>query len=150
LCYTFLVIGYTTTIAGGISSRYGHRDGPAQNATFSPDFEVVYVPKICALLVTDRGNRLIRQVNLKTQDCAPETQTHLGKCSMDRPLVFVIHPLHKRQLGATFCAGPGRIQSLYICTINYTYFTSTLLLFWGQNLLNKKNQLYYYWLLFHL
>jgi hypothetical protein len=99
------VIGYTTTIAGGISSRYGHRDGPAQNATFSPDFEVVYVPKICALLVTDRGNRLIRQVNLKTQDCAPETQTHLGKCSMDRPLVFVIHPLHKRQLGATACAG---------------------------------------------
>ncbi|KAL6900815.1 hypothetical protein ACP4OV_005491 [Aristida adscensionis] len=74
--------GFTTTIAGGLSSGNGHRDGPAQNATFSPDFELVYVPKLCALLLADRGNRLIRQINLKPQDCAYDTQTGLGTTSV--------------------------------------------------------------------
>ncbi|WVZ92979.1 hypothetical protein U9M48_039006 [Paspalum notatum var. saurae] len=74
--------GYTTTIAGGLSSGPGRRDGPAQNATFSPDFELVYVPKICALLVADRGNRLIRQINLKPEDCAHEARPEsLLKCA---------------------------------------------------------------------
>ncbi|KAK8451111.1 hypothetical protein SEVIR_6G150100v4 [Setaria viridis] len=74
--------GYTTTIAGGLSSGPGHRDGPAQNATFSPDFELAYVPKICALLVADRGNRMIRQINLKPEDCAREKQSGLGTTSV--------------------------------------------------------------------
>lgn len=74
--------GYTTTIAGGHSSGTGHRDGPAQNATFSPDFELVYVPKMCALLVADRGNRLIRQINLRPEDCAHETQKGLGNTTV--------------------------------------------------------------------
>ncbi|KAM0866727.1 hypothetical protein ACQ4PT_042451 [Festuca glaucescens] len=74
--------GYTTTIAGGYSAGTGRRDGPAQNATFSPDFELVYVPKICALLVADRGNRLIRQINLKPEDCAHETQKGLGNTTV--------------------------------------------------------------------
>jgi hypothetical protein len=73
--------GFTTTIAGGRSKGPGRKDGPAQNATFSSDFELVYVPKMCALLVTDRGNRLIRQINLKQEDCARETQP--GECLMD-------------------------------------------------------------------
>ncbi|KAF2325340.1 hypothetical protein GH714_026799 [Hevea brasiliensis] len=34
-----------TTIAGGQSERIGHEDGPAQNATFSNDFEVSFVPE---------------------------------------------------------------------------------------------------------
>ncbi|XP_062195204.1 uncharacterized protein LOC133898500 isoform X2 [Phragmites australis] len=74
--------GFTATIAGGHSSGWGHRDGPAQNATFSQDFELVYVPKICALLVADRGNRMIRQINLKPEDCAHETQPGLGTTSV--------------------------------------------------------------------
>jgi hypothetical protein len=74
--------GYTTTIAGGHSSGTGRRDGPAQNATFSPDFELVYVPRICALLVADRGNRLIRQINLRPEDCAHETQKGLGNTTV--------------------------------------------------------------------
>ncbi|RLN04231.1 uncharacterized protein C2845_PM13G12420 [Panicum miliaceum] len=73
---------YTTTIAGGLSSGSGRRDEPAQNATFSTDFEIVYVPKICALLVADRGNRLIRQINLKPQDCAHDTHSGLGTTSV--------------------------------------------------------------------
>ncbi|XP_051205028.1 uncharacterized protein [Lolium perenne] len=74
--------GYTTTIAGGYSAGTGRRDGPAQNATFSPDFELVYVPRICALLVADRGNRLIRQINLRPEDCAHETQKGLGNTTV--------------------------------------------------------------------
>uniref|UniRef100_A0A0D9X7T5 NHL repeat-containing protein n=1 Tax=Leersia perrieri TaxID=77586 RepID=A0A0D9X7T5_9ORYZ len=74
--------GFTTTIAGGRSKGPGHKDGPAQNASFSADFELVYVPKMCALLVTDRGNRLIRQINLKREDCAHETQPGLGTTSV--------------------------------------------------------------------
>ncbi|CAL5006399.1 unnamed protein product [Urochloa decumbens] len=74
--------GYTTTIAGGLSSGHGHRDGPAQNATFSPDFELAYVPKICALLIADRGNRMIRQIHLKPEDCAHEKQPGLGTMSV--------------------------------------------------------------------
>uniref|UniRef100_A0A0E0E9F2 Uncharacterized protein n=1 Tax=Oryza meridionalis TaxID=40149 RepID=A0A0E0E9F2_9ORYZ len=74
--------GFTTTIAGGRSKGPGRKDGPTQNATFSPDFELVYVPKMCALLITDRGNRLIRQINLKREDCARETQPGLGTTSV--------------------------------------------------------------------
>ncbi|CAO2206693.1 unnamed protein product [Urochloa humidicola] len=74
--------GYTTTIAGGLSSGHGHRDGPAQNATFSPDFELAYVPKICALLVADRGNRMIRQIHLRPEDCAHEKRPGLGTTSV--------------------------------------------------------------------
>uniref|UniRef100_J3MSZ6 Uncharacterized protein n=1 Tax=Oryza brachyantha TaxID=4533 RepID=J3MSZ6_ORYBR len=74
--------GFTTTIAGGRSKGSGHKDGPAQNATFSPDFELVYVPKLCALLVTDRGNRMIRQINLKQEDCPRETQPGFATTSV--------------------------------------------------------------------
>ncbi|XP_072991211.1 uncharacterized protein [Typha latifolia] len=70
--------GVTTTIAGGYLGRTGKVDGPAQNASFSSDFELVYVPKSCALLITDRGNRLIRQVDLKPKDCTQESRSGLG------------------------------------------------------------------------
>ncbi|XP_025820149.1 uncharacterized protein LOC112896406 isoform X2 [Panicum hallii] len=80
--------GSTTTIAGGLSSGSGRRDGPAQNATFSTDFELVYVPKICALLVADRGNRLIRQINLKPEDCAHDTHSGLGTTSVSVIAIF--------------------------------------------------------------
>ncbi|KAM0906007.1 hypothetical protein ACQ4PT_017002 [Festuca glaucescens] len=89
--------GYTTTIAGGYSSGTGRRDGPAQNATFSPDFELVYVPRICALLVADRGNRLIRQINLRPEDCAHETQKGLGNTTVS--IVAVLGALFGSVIG---------------------------------------------------
>ncbi|XP_043703659.1 uncharacterized protein LOC122653785 isoform X2 [Telopea speciosissima] len=67
-----------TTIAGGYSNRTGKVDGPAQNATFSDDFELAFVPERCALLISDRGTRLIRQINLKPEDCAKGSQLDLG------------------------------------------------------------------------
>ncbi|XWS63640.1 hypothetical protein CRYUN_Cryun06bG0118300 [Craigia yunnanensis] len=60
-----------TTIAGGKWSRGGgHVDGPSEDAKFSNDFDVVYVGSSCSLLVIDRGNRAIREVQLHFDDCA--------------------------------------------------------------------------------
>lgn len=59
-----------TTIAGGYSNKTGHTDGPAQDASFSNDFDLTFLPRRCILLISDRGNRLIRQMNLKPGDCA--------------------------------------------------------------------------------
>ncbi|KAH9620466.1 hypothetical protein KSS87_021762 [Heliosperma pusillum] len=60
-----------TTIAGGKwSQRGGHVDGPSEEAKFSSDFDVVYVGSSCSLLVIDRGNRAIREIQLHFDDCA--------------------------------------------------------------------------------
>lgn len=58
----------TTTIAG-VNGTNGHKDGPGQTATFSPDFELVFAEEICALLVSDHGNQLVRRIDLKAEDC---------------------------------------------------------------------------------
>nr|KJB77985.1 hypothetical protein B456_012G171100 [Gossypium raimondii] len=60
-----------TTIAGGKWNRGGrHVDGPSEDARFSDDFDVVYVGSSCSLLVIDRGNRAIREIQLRFDDCA--------------------------------------------------------------------------------
>ncbi|RWR83299.1 NHL repeat-containing family protein [Cinnamomum micranthum f. kanehirae] len=60
-----------TTIAGGKWSRGGgHVDGPSEDAKFSDDFEVVYIGSSCSLLVVDRGNQAIREIQLNFDDCA--------------------------------------------------------------------------------
>ncbi|XP_042499231.1 uncharacterized protein LOC122077366 isoform X3 [Macadamia integrifolia] len=67
-----------TTIAGGYSKGPGKVDGPAQNASFSDDFELTFVPERCALLISDRGNHLVRQINLKPEDCGKGSKLDLG------------------------------------------------------------------------
>ncbi|XP_023739129.1 uncharacterized protein LOC111887199 isoform X2 [Lactuca sativa] len=59
-----------TTIAGGYLQKTGKADGPAQNASFSDDFELAFDPQRCALLISDHGNRLVRQIDLKPNDCS--------------------------------------------------------------------------------
>ncbi|KAG4935985.1 hypothetical protein JHK85_050904 [Glycine max] len=60
-----------TTIAGGKWNRGGgHVDGPSEEAKFSDDLDVVYVGSSCSLLVIDRGNRAIREIQLHFDDCA--------------------------------------------------------------------------------
>ena len=60
-----------TTIAGGKWSRGGgHIDGPSEEAKFSNDFDVVYIGSSCSLLVIDRGNQAIREIQLHFDDCA--------------------------------------------------------------------------------
>ncbi|KAJ7943614.1 NHL domain-containing protein [Quillaja saponaria] len=67
-----------TTIAGGYSQKPGHEDGPAQNASFSDDFELAFIPGKCALLVSDHGNQLVRQINLKEVDCSESRSSQSG------------------------------------------------------------------------
>ncbi|KAK7316426.1 hypothetical protein VNO77_35451 [Canavalia gladiata] len=59
-----------TTIAGGKWGQVGgHVDGPSEDAKFSNDFDVVYVGSSCSLLVVDRGNHAIREIQLNQDDC---------------------------------------------------------------------------------
>ncbi|KAI3944302.1 hypothetical protein MKW92_001942 [Papaver armeniacum] len=76
------------TIAGGYSRKPGKADGPAQNASFSEDFELFFVPKLCALLIADRGSRLVRQITLKPNDCTFDSQSKLGLTSVSLIGVF--------------------------------------------------------------
>ena len=57
-----------TTIAGGKSSRGGHVGGPSDAAKFATDFEVCYIASRCSLLVIDRGNQAIREIQLNLDD----------------------------------------------------------------------------------
>ena len=36
---------------------------------FSTDYDLTFIPSICALLVSDRGNPMIRQIKLPSSDC---------------------------------------------------------------------------------
>ncbi|WOL06546.1 hypothetical protein Cni_G15280 [Canna indica] len=64
-----------TTIAGGKWTRGGHSDGPSEDAKFSTDVQVVYVASSCSLLVVDRGNQAIREIQLNFDDCAHQYET---------------------------------------------------------------------------
>ncbi|PIN16862.1 hypothetical protein CDL12_10478 [Handroanthus impetiginosus] len=70
-----------TTIAGGYSQKTGRTDGPARNALFSNEFGLTFIPERCALMISDRGNRLIRQINLKAADCKKHSGSVLGTTS---------------------------------------------------------------------
>lgn len=67
--------GGVTTIAGGKSNVPGYRDGPSEDAKFSTDFDVLYVPSTCSLLVVDRGNAALRQISLNQEDCDNESSS---------------------------------------------------------------------------
>uniref|UniRef100_A0A6N2M636 NHL repeat-containing protein n=1 Tax=Salix viminalis TaxID=40686 RepID=A0A6N2M636_SALVM len=59
-----------TTIAGGKWGRGSHVDGASEDAKFSNDFDVLYIGSSCSLLVIDRGNQAIREIQLHFDDCA--------------------------------------------------------------------------------
>ncbi|XP_022751893.1 uncharacterized protein LOC111300529 [Durio zibethinus] len=71
-----------TTIAGGGKWNQigGHVDGPSEDAKFSNDFDVVYIGSSCSLLVIDRGNQAIREIQLNDDDCSHQYDGsfHLG------------------------------------------------------------------------
>ncbi|CAN1272835.1 hypothetical protein LINPERPRIM_LOCUS14741 [Linum perenne] len=63
--------GGVTTIAGGgkWSRGGGHVDGPSEDCKLSNDFDLHYVGSSCSLLVVDRGNQVIREIQLHDEDC---------------------------------------------------------------------------------
>ncbi|KAH0918135.1 hypothetical protein HID58_025795 [Brassica napus] len=74
-------VGYVTTIAGGISNEFGHRDGPAHNATFSNNF------------CSDHGNELILQINLKEEDCLEISHTSILLLETSKTLLLMFSGL---------------------------------------------------------
>ncbi|XP_031109310.1 uncharacterized protein LOC116013603 [Ipomoea triloba] len=66
------------TIAGG--KRFQGDRSREDDAKLSNDFDVVYVRSSCSLLVIDRGNRAIKQVQLHNHDCSDQydSNLHLG------------------------------------------------------------------------
>lgn len=82
-----------TTIAGGKSNIPGYRDGPSEDAKFSTDFDVVYVKKMCSLLVIDRGNAALRKIALPQEDCTYQDSSLLssGSCSFIFSITCAVH-----------------------------------------------------------
>jgi hypothetical protein len=80
-----------TTIAGGKSNIPGYRDGPSEDAKFSTDFDVVYVKKMCSLLVIDRGNAALRKIVLPQEDCTYQDAALLSSGSLSCLLVSVCY-----------------------------------------------------------
>lgn len=74
-CVLSTSAGVVTTIAGG-SNRTGHNDGEGSEVTFSNDFDVTYLRSTCTLVIADRGNRMIREIQL------PQ---FIGRCSGASP-----------------------------------------------------------------
>lgn len=92
-----LLLG-VTTIAGGKWGRGGgHVDGPSEDAKFSDDFDVVYIGSSCSLLVIDRGNHAIREIQLHFDDCAYQYGTGfplgIQKSGLTCSLVFCLHEI---------------------------------------------------------
>ncbi|XP_024974140.1 uncharacterized protein LOC112512421 [Cynara cardunculus var. scolymus] len=70
------------TIAGGNWVRGSHYiDGASDSVKFSNDFDVQYVASSCSILVVDRGNQAIREIQLHDDDCSfhhYDGNLHLG------------------------------------------------------------------------
>lgn len=95
------------TIAGGNSARgTGHIDGPSDNAKFSDDFDIIYVSSSCSILVIDRGNQAIREIQLYEDDCSSyqyDGEHHLGIAVLGAAVFFgFMLALLQRRVSAMF------------------------------------------------
>ncbi|CAH2041002.1 unnamed protein product [Thlaspi arvense] len=45
-------------------------NGAVRKISKSGIFILAFVPEMCALMICDHGNKLVRQINLKSEDCA--------------------------------------------------------------------------------
>ncbi|CAM6057495.1 unnamed protein product [Sphagnum tenellum] len=77
-----------TTIAGG-SNMTGRRDGEGKEASFSNDFDVIYMRSSCCLLIADRGNRMISEIQLPRVggSCPGNSGSKLGGLSQWSALI---------------------------------------------------------------
>ncbi|KAF5792137.1 putative six-bladed beta-propeller, TolB [Helianthus annuus] len=95
------------TIAGGNWARgTGHIDGPSDNAKFSDDFDIIYVGSSCSILVIDRGNQAIREIQLHEEDCSSyqyDGEHHLGIAVLGAAVFFgFMLALLQRRVSAIF------------------------------------------------
>ncbi|KAJ0457310.1 putative six-bladed beta-propeller, TolB [Helianthus annuus] len=94
------------TIAGGNLARgTGHIDGPSDAAKFSDDFDIIYVASSCSILVIDRGNQAIREIQLHEDDCSHQYDGDdpLGIAVLGVAMFFgFMLALLQRRVGAMF------------------------------------------------
>ncbi|KAD4586662.1 hypothetical protein E3N88_24263 [Mikania micrantha] len=95
------------TIAGGNWARgTGHIDGPSDNAKFSDDFDIIYVASSCSILVIDRGNQAIREIQLHEDDCSSyqyDGEHHLGIAVLGAAVFFgFMMALLQRRISSIF------------------------------------------------
>ncbi|KAK9067277.1 hypothetical protein SSX86_014603 [Deinandra increscens subsp. villosa] len=95
------------TIAGGNWARgTGHIDGPSDSAKFSDDFDIIYVASSCSVLVIDRGNQAIREIQLHEDDCSSyeyDGEHHLGVAVLCAAVFFgFMLALLQRRISAIF------------------------------------------------
>ncbi|KAI3776935.1 hypothetical protein L1987_46727 [Smallanthus sonchifolius] len=94
------------TIAGGNLARgTGHIDGPSDNAKFSDDFDIMYIASSCSILVVDRGNQAIREIQLHEDDCSyqDDGEHHLGIAVLGVAVFFgFMLALLQRRVSAMF------------------------------------------------
>ncbi|XP_019257945.1 PREDICTED: uncharacterized protein LOC109236195 isoform X2 [Nicotiana attenuata] len=76
-----VILHGVTTIAGGYSLIPGRADGPGLNASFSDDFELSFVPERCTLMISDHGSKLVREIQLKAEDCSRDSHSALKAVS---------------------------------------------------------------------
>ncbi|KAL0421338.1 UNVERIFIED_CONTAM: hypothetical protein Slati_3156700 [Sesamum latifolium] len=139
-----------STIAGGYSQKAGRTDGPGKDASFSGDFELTFIAQRCALMISDHGNRLVRQINLKTADCTRHSGSgkHLGlaswfglSCLLGLIVGFVIHPQeglapHHPTWTWTLCLTSLERQIMMLCSdIRSAVVKSTVYLLFRQIIL---------------
>lgn len=85
------------TIAGGTLSRGGgHVDGPSEDAKFSNDFDVVYVGSTCSLLVVDRGNQAIREIQLNDDECSQKYDGDLNLGTHKINIHILLYNIHMK------------------------------------------------------
>ncbi|XP_011620888.1 uncharacterized protein LOC18427530 isoform X2 [Amborella trichopoda] len=106
-----------TTIAGGKWSRGGgHVDGPSEEARFSDDFDVVYVGSSCSLLVIDRGNQAIREIQLHYDHCAYQYGSSFPSVIVGSVVLGYLLALLQRRIGGL--VSPSKDDSDYPMKLN--------------------------------
>ncbi|CAE6101940.1 unnamed protein product [Arabidopsis arenosa] len=95
--------GVSTITAGGRWSG-GSKE---ESMRFSDDFDLIYVSSSCSLLVIDRGNQMIKEIQLHDHDCShqePDTDNlHLGTALLVAAVFF----------GYMFALLVRRVRSLF-------------------------------------
>ncbi|CAL9230321.1 unnamed protein product, partial [Arabidopsis halleri] len=99
----YLFSGVSTITAGGRWSG-GSKE---ESMRFSDDFDLIYVSSSCSLFVIDRGNQMIKEIQLHDHDCShqePDTDNlHLGTALLVAAVFF----------GYMFALLVRRVRSLF-------------------------------------
>ncbi|XP_023637027.1 uncharacterized protein LOC17882766 isoform X1 [Capsella rubella] len=113
-----------STIASGGRWSGGSKE---ESMRFSDDFDLIYVSSSCSLLVIDRGNQMIREIQLHDHDCShqePDTDTdslHLGTALLVAAMFFgYMFALLVRRVRSLFSSSPPHDSIKYVAKQNMT------------------------------